>query len=178
MSKQVNPNIGHINCALCKRTSALRKDKNNKLYYDCLNCGRIAPNHSGGQAMMKEHPSCVIWGPSGPPAGVPRWIADEWPYAVAIKNHDVAMLPREDATSAEERAVARPVSAPDEGLPPPGPPAEQPKAPPKLPDMPPPPPAAKPDKKQEPPPDPQPADVGLSEDDDDEDGLLDGGFFS
>lgn len=88
MSKQVNPNIGHIECSECREIAALRKNKNGSLYYDCLGCGRMAPNHAGGQGKIKDR--AVIWGPDGAPAGVPRWIADQWPYAVAIRNLDGA----------------------------------------------------------------------------------------
>lgn len=78
MSKQVNQNIGHIDCFICGSQSAVRKNKNDKLYYDCLDCGRITPNHQGGQDAVVDN--AVIWGADGAPANVRRWIAEQWSY--------------------------------------------------------------------------------------------------
>lgn len=86
MTKQVNANIGHIKCFSCDELAAVRKNRSGGLYYDCLECGRIAPNHAGGQRRIQER--AVIWGASGAPADLPAWIREQLPYAVAIRERD------------------------------------------------------------------------------------------
>lgn len=83
-SKQKNPNIGMINCQCCGATSALRKNKAGKFYYDCLQCGRITPNLPAGQKRILD--VALIWGEQGtPPDNCPDWIAHNWPWHKAIK---------------------------------------------------------------------------------------------
>lgn len=86
MTKQVNPNIGHIVCFSCGELAAVRKNKSGGLYYDCLECGRLAPNHAGGQRRIQER--AEIWGAAGAPAAVPAWIREQWPYSRAIQQRD------------------------------------------------------------------------------------------
>lgn len=86
MSKQKNINIGHVKCFSCGDLAAVRKNVNGALYYDCLECGRNPLNHAGGQRRIQEQ--AVIWGANGAPAEIPRWIREQWPYAVAIRLRD------------------------------------------------------------------------------------------
>lgn len=99
MTKQANANIGHIKCFSCGELAAVRKTQmkedpagkaiggekmyGGKLYYFCLECGKVTPNHAGGQRRIQER--AVIWGAAGAPADVPAWIREQWPYAVAIR---------------------------------------------------------------------------------------------
>lgn len=117
MSKQVNANIGHVECFICDRVSAVRKNKAGALYYDCLSCGRIAPNHKPGQGALLER--AKIWGPDGPPPEIPKWIREQWPYGLAV---------REGMKEAPPVNKEPPPGLPEE--PPPPPPRRSPKAPP------------------------------------------------
>lgn len=84
-SPQVNKNIGMVTCAECDAPAAVRKSKAEKFYYDCLDCGRMTPNHSGGQDRLLKR--AVIWGDQGaPPANAPRWIVEQWPYRRAMSD--------------------------------------------------------------------------------------------
>lgn len=137
MSKQKNPNIGHIECFACSALSALRKNKNGDLYYDCMNCGRIAPNHAGGQSLMKER--AVIWGPEGAPSSCPKWIAENYPYALAVRFAKDATPPAKDAGPTPKPPAAKESASPAElpEAPPPPPPAAKPESAPKQTDAPP-----------------------------------------
>lgn len=104
--RQVNPNIGHAKCHLCGETVAVRKNKHGELYYDCLDCGRIAPNHRGGQEKLLG--SATIWGPEGAPAGVPQWIAEQWSYGEAIRAHGKPAVQGTPALAASKIEAATP----------------------------------------------------------------------
>ena len=84
--KQVNPNIGHLYCPICGQYSAVRKNRAGKLYFDCMHCGRIYPNHAGGQKWLLN--TAKIWGAAGAPADVPAWIGQQWPYSKAVHHRD------------------------------------------------------------------------------------------
>lgn len=126
MSKQKNPNIGHIDCFACGDVSAVRKNKNGDLYYDCLECGRIAPNHSGGQARIKER--AVIWGAEGAPSACPKWIAENYPYSLAIRfrkdNPPPATRPANPLRDCPPISVLPREELPDAPPPPPAPTTE------------------------------------------------------
>lgn len=97
-SKQVNPNIGMIPCLGCSRLAAVRKNRADKLYYDCVNCGRVTPNLPGGQSLILER--AVIWGEQGtPPADCPEWIAGNWPWHKAVRQGTPAPRPAPAAAS-------------------------------------------------------------------------------
>jgi hypothetical protein len=51
-----------------------------------MTCGRIYPNHSGGQRFILE--TGVIWPAGQAPAEVPAWIREQWPYVKALKHRD------------------------------------------------------------------------------------------
>lgn len=99
MSKQVNVTIGHIECSECKAASALRRDKGGKLYFLCLNCGKIAPNHAGGQKSLKAR--AHFWGAEGAPDELPAWIRENWSYTRAIREFKKG-APPEPVTEDEE----------------------------------------------------------------------------
>jgi len=132
MTRQVNPNIGHVECHVCSELAALRRNKNGGLYYDCLSCGRIAPNHKGGQEKLLA--CAVVWGAAGPPDGVPKWIAENWPYSVAVRMRDHG---GENAYDEENGGAAQGVQAAEV------PPARAKEAAPVLDSLPPPPPKKK-----------------------------------
>lgn len=130
MSKQVNENIGTIDCPLCAAVAAVRRDKNKKLYYDCLNCGRSTPNLPGGQDVILQR--AKLWGAGGPPADCPRWIAEQWPWGRAMRHAD-AMKPREPESVNEESPGESPKKPPgpasvNDDLPEPPPPRNRPGA--------------------------------------------------
>ena len=93
MTKQINQNIGHIDCPICHQVAAVRKNRGGRFYFDCMHCGRMTPNHSGGQRFILEN--AVIWGPEGAPATVPAWIREQWPYTKAVKWRDHEGQPAE-----------------------------------------------------------------------------------
>lgn len=91
MTKQANPNIGDIACPICAAASAVRKNRAGKLYMDCMNCGRIYPNHAGGQRYMLE--KSRIWPEGKAPADVPAWIREQWPYSHSVRHRDFEDVP-------------------------------------------------------------------------------------
>lgn len=129
-----NPNIGHVECPICQAVAAVRKNRAGKLYMDCMHCGRLYPNHAGGQRWLMD--SSHIWGAGGPPPTVPRWIAEQWPYVKALRYRDIepgesCELPRAPV-AADPGAPVEPAAGQLGTLPPPPrrePEAEQPTAP-------------------------------------------------
>lgn len=116
--KQANPNIGHIECPICRKLAAVRRNKAHKLYFDCMECGRIYPNHAAGQRYVLEN--AKIWPASGAPEGVPEWIAKQWSYAASIRGRDVEKSAA--GSPVEPVAVVKPEPAPPAvDLPPPPP---------------------------------------------------------
>ena len=116
MSKQKNPNIGMINCPICRRISAVRQTVKKKFYFDCASCGRITPNLPAGQSWVLEN--ATIWGSEGkPPAHAPEWITGNMRW-------------RDTLVKAAEEKQAKPViTGNSENLPPPPPQKKEPQQP-------------------------------------------------
>lgn len=113
MSKQKNPNIGMINCPICRSISPVRQNVSKKFYFDCATCGRITPNLPSGQSWVLEN--ATIWGASGtPPAHAPEWITGNMKW-------------RDTLVKAAQEKQAKPVitGSPD-NLPAPPPPKKEP----------------------------------------------------
>ena len=108
MTKQVNANIGHIECFSCGELAAVRKDKNGSLYYLCLECGKPMFGHAGGQRRIQER--AIIWGANGAPAAVPAWIREQLPYAIAIRERN--RPPAGDGSQKNDFHEPAPIPAP------------------------------------------------------------------
>lgn len=122
MTKQTNPNIGHIDCPICKEVAAVRKNRGGRFYFDCMHCGRITPNHSGGQRYVMD--TATIWGASGAPETVPAWIREQWPYGKSVRHRSLesgALQQVQAAPAANDEAdkMSAPPAAPGELPPPP-----------------------------------------------------------
>lgn len=139
MTKRLNENIGHVECSECHQMAAVRRNKRGALYYDCLECGLRRPDRPEAQERLKAR--AHIWGDSGPPADIPRWIAENWPYAVAV--HVQRKRGKDSHSDEAKGGAAQGVQAAARGQPParateaaparklpPAPPKKKPKQPP------------------------------------------------
>lgn len=116
MAKQVNPNIGMINCSACQSLAPVRKNRAGKLYFDCPECGRITPNLPAGQERILD--KATIWGENGtPPAHAPKWITGNMRWRDSLI---------EAAREKQRAQAAAPVITGGTGNLPPPPPQKQP----------------------------------------------------
>lgn len=131
MAKQQNDNIGNVVCLIkgCQEQAAVRRNRSGKYYFDCPDHGRITPNLPEGQAAIMEH--AHIWGAGKPPADCARWIAEQWPWGMVVRD-PASRRPVDEGSPVNEAATltgpaAPPAPAPvTRGTPPPPPGPAQP----------------------------------------------------
>lgn len=117
MSTQKNPNIGYIACE-CGQLAALRRDKHQRFYYDCLDCRRWAMTGEEAQSRVLER--AIMFGESMPPPETPTWIAEQWPWGRASRDKAAARRPiggddqaPAKVSSSGRRAVGAPMPPPE-----------------------------------------------------------------
>ncbi len=63
-----NPDAGEVACPFCRHPAPVRKNANQKLYFNCARCGIVQPALPAFQEWLLEH--ATLYGPEGKPEPV------------------------------------------------------------------------------------------------------------